>query len=209
MKQRNIKGATLFNPRIYFQSVLNCSTLQCDSHNERDFAIDLEFDDTVIRYVTQPQSFIYEYKGKKRRFTEDFLVERKNGGLERFEIKDARFADSQELRDKIAHLSDLYRKYQNSDLTLVTSKDIHDDPSHVTRKILYKYMGLDVPEELTKIAIKSFCKAEMTIEDLEQRFVQKQVSRTQAWAFLAQHYSSITFLGNPNISSTTIISWGK
>lgn len=209
MKQRNISGATLFNPRIYHQSYLNRATLQCDSRWERDYLIDCEFDKTITRFATQPISFTYKYDKKTCRFTSDILLQRIGGTFEHIEIKDYRYADCQTLRNKISHISSLLEKHQNSSLTLVTSKDIYDDPSHITRKILYKYMFVIVPDELTKMAISALYKSEMLIEDLEHRFIQKGGKRTDVWAFLAQHYSSIVFHGKPNLSSTNIINWSK
>lgn len=68
MKQRYIKGANLFHPRIYHPSFLNRKTLQCDSSLERDFLIECEFDPSIKRFMTQPNSFHYRYEGRKRRF---------------------------------------------------------------------------------------------------------------------------------------------
>jgi hypothetical protein len=209
MKQRNIKGATLFNPRIYHQSFLNSATLQCDSRSERDFLIDCEFDKSIKRFMTQPNSYSYEYQGKTRRVTNDVRIEYCDGTFRDFEVKDARYADSQALHDKIDYISELLKKHQNSSLTLVTTDDIYGDPSHVTRKILYNFMFLNVPEELSKMAIKSLVKSDMSIANLEQRFEQKGADKTRAWAFLAKQYASIEFLGDPEISSTTIIRWSK
>ncbi|NVJ64761.1 MAG: hypothetical protein HWD84_11120 [Flavobacteriaceae bacterium] len=209
MKARYIKGATLFNPRLRFTSVKNRATFQCDSRWESDFLIDLEFDSSVKRYATQPTSFTYDFKGKQRRYTSDVVLMRQNGKVEHIEVKDAAYADSPELRDKIAYLSDLFGKYQNSSLTVVTSKDIHRDPGHVTRKILYKYMDISVSDALKRMAIRALYKADMPIHALETRFIQRGVDRVSAWAFLAQHYNNIIFVGNPSISSNTIICWSK
>tara|TARA_R110002012_G_scaffold41523_2_gene113485 strand:- start:7165 stop:7794 length:630 start_codon:yes stop_codon:yes gene_type:complete len=209
MKQRNIKGATLFNPRIRFTSIKNHATFQCDSRWECDLLIDLEFDSSVKQYATQPISFTYEYKGKKRRYTSDIALIRQDGKIEHIEVKDAKYAGSPALRDKISHLSHLLQTHQNSSLTLVTSDDIHSDPAHETRHILYKYMSIKVSDALKKMAIRALYKSDMSIHALETRFIQKGADKTIVWAFLAQHYSSISFGGNPAISSHTIISWSK
>jgi hypothetical protein len=209
MKARYIKGATLFNPRIRFTSVKNRATFQCDSRWESDFLIDLEFDSSVKQYATQPTSFTYDYKGKKRRYTPDVALKRQNGKIEHVEVKDATYAHSPELQDKIAYLSNLLQIYQNSSLTLVTSEDIHRDPGHVTRKILYKYMDITVSEPLKKMAIGALYKSDMPIHALETRFTQKGASKVTAWAFLAQYYNVINFNGNPSISSNTTINWSK
>lgn len=209
MKQRYIKGATLFNPRIYHPSYLNKVILQCDSRWERDFLIDCEFDKSIKRFMTQPNSYSYVYQGKTRRVTNDVRIEYHNGTFRDIEVKDARWADSKKLSEKVSHISGLLQEHQKSSLTLVTSEDIHRDPSHVTRKILYNFMFLNVDEVLSKMAIKSLVNSEMTISDLEQRFEQKSASKPTAWAFLAKHFSSIDFIGKPEISPSTTIRWSK
>lgn len=209
MKERNIKGATLFNPRIYHSSYLNKMILQCDSSAERDFLIDCEFDTSIKRFMTQPNGFVYEYKGKKRRYTSDVRIEYKDGSLRDIEVKDARFANSRELKDKVAHISELLQKHQRSSLTLVTSDDIEKDAGHVTRMILYPYMFTDLSEDLWKKGVKALYRADMTISQLEEHFLGWGAKRTDAWAFLAMQYSNIRFLGDPAISPATTIQWSK
>lgn len=209
MKVRNMKGATLFNPRIYFESLLNNSTMKCESRDEANFLIDLEFNNSVKRFVTQPKSFMYEYLGKVRRYTADVGVEYIDGSIEMFELKHTRYANTEGLHEKIAHISGLLTRYHNSKLTLVTSADIDSDPSHVTRKILYKYKSLNVDESVKKSAIRALYKSEMTIKALECLFTTRGASRASAWAFMAQHFSSIKFFGDSNISPNTSINWSK
>ncbi|MDP5130612.1 MAG: hypothetical protein NWQ54_06995 [Paraglaciecola sp.] len=207
MKQRNNTGASLLIPRIYHQSVKNNATLQCDSRWERDFLTDQEFNPMVKRFMSQPLSFVYSINGKKRRYTGDVRVEFTDGSFADYEIKDKAYANDEKLLAKIEYVSSLLKKHQNSSLTLVTSADIHADPSHVTRKILYPYKYLTINRELEIKALKALYKAQRSIKDLEERFEKQGYERFNAWTFLAKHYSSIVFHGNPNISSSTLISW--
>lgn len=209
MKERNIKGATLFNPRIYHSSYLNKVILQCDSRAERDFLIDCEFDTSIKRFMTQPNGFVYEYEGKKRRYTSDVRIEYNDGSLRDIEVKDARFAKSTELKKKVAHISGLLQKYQKSSLTLVTSDDIQKDAGHVARKILYPYLFIDISEGLFKAGIKALSRSDMAIAELEERFLGWGATRTDAWAFLAKQYSNINFLDESEISPATTIQWSK
>ncbi|RUO36942.1 hypothetical protein CWE13_08845 [Aliidiomarina shirensis] len=209
MKQRNIKGATLFNPRIYHPSYLNKMSLQCDSEWERRFLIDCEFDKSIKRFMTQPNSFIYTYDGKKRRFTSDVRIEYKNGSFRDIEIKDARYSASDELDKKVAHISELLKKHQKSSLTIITSDDIQRDPGHVTRQLLYRYMFIELPEALWKAGVKALQRSSMTISELEDRFIKLGGTRHSAWAFLAKQYSDINFSDEPQISPLTTIKWSK
>jgi uncharacterized protein YdhG (YjbR/CyaY superfamily) len=209
MKERLIKGATLFNPRIYHQSYLNACTLICESPHEQHHCIDLEFDPSIEAFTTQPASFKYEYRGKMRRVTFDVMSRDTSGVITQYELKDAKYARCPALLEKMAFLTELFKTHQNMVIKFITSDETYADPSHTTRRILYKFMPLNVPINIKEMAIRSLYKSEITIGALEKKFVQKNVDRTFAWAFLAQQYSSITFVGEPEISPSTLISWSQ
>ncbi|MCB5228380.1 hypothetical protein JAO78_016365 [Alishewanella sp. 16-MA] len=205
MKQRNIKGASLLNPRIYHQSVLNKATLQCDSRWEHDYLIICEFDKSIKRFMTQPNSFAYQMNGKTRRYTPDVRIQKHDGQIMDFEIKDTRYSKKPELHEKIAHIDGLLKQYQDSSLTLVTSNDILAETKLTAMKTLYKFLNIDVPESV-QLSVKSELDAsEIAISDLEKLFIQKGFERIHAWAFLAKQFSFVTFNNNSSICPNTLI----
>lgn len=210
MKQRYIKGANLFHPRIYHPSYLNRMTLQCDSSLERDFLIECEFNPSIKRFMTQPNSFHYKYEGRKRRYTSDVRIEFKDGRFLDVEVKDAeqtKGIKGEKLKKKIAFISELLQTHQNSSLDLITSDDIARKPGYEIRKTLYRFLFVHVDSSLEERGRELLALSDLTVSKLESHFEQWGADRSHAWAFIAQNYSSINFCDEPAITTNTLLKW--
>ena len=210
MKQRYIKGANLFPPRIYHPSFINRKTLQCDSSLERDFLIGCEFDPSIKRFMTQPNSFHYRYEGRKRRYTSDVRIEFKDGRFLDVEVKDVeqtKGIKGEKLKKKIALISELLQTYQNSSLALITSDDIALKPGYEIRKTLYRFLFVQVERSLMKKGRELLAHSDLVVSKLENCFEQWGADRSHAWAFIAQNYSSINFCDEPAITTNTLLKW--
>ena len=90
MKERKLARTSKIFPRIHFCSIKNNASRFCDSELEAARLLQLEFDDDVIAYNTQPASWQYSAYGKQLRYTTDIIVEHKIKGIYFEEVKVAK-----------------------------------------------------------------------------------------------------------------------
>ncbi|MGG6229359.1 TnsA endonuclease N-terminal domain-containing protein [Tenacibaculum sp. SDUM215027] len=76
MNKKRVREINLkyFSLSGHITSLKNNSIVKFESSLERDYSIILEFNYKVRNYLEQPIVIEYLYKGKKRRYTPDFLV---------------------------------------------------------------------------------------------------------------------------------------
>lgn len=204
---RKLPKSSLVKQLIQFPSLKNRRALFCESRLERDALIELEFDKSVERYVTQPGSYAWDYQGKTRRYTPDILKQCK-GEFTLVEVKPASKLDKPEQAAKYAALQQQFRERQGIELTLLTCADIQRNDDHIRREVLYPYLKLRLPREANKLG-KTVLKqgGAMPIATLEQAFAQAGYTRVEAWTFLAKHYHKLTFTGSANLTIHSTITW--
>lgn len=180
-----MKGKKKFNKHrskhtINFYSAKNGCHIWCESFLERNYALMLEYDESVRQYASQPESFSVF----GRRYSPDFLVEYVSGYAEYVEVKHTRymddeFFDRQQLRKQVIH------QVTQLELLLVSELDI--DPVEIENyDLLMGYKALDVSHilsEITKISKKvKLSRLETLVSSLSGG------SQALAWALVSQQY---------------------
>src|ERR1700759_431623 len=120
-----------------FPSYLMGMIVMWESKLERDFLYLLEFDPSVISYREQPMRLLYNFDGKLRRYTPDFLVERKHKKqIIEVKPKDKVFKGNNEQRFRIISRIFLSLGYE---FKIVTDTHIRTQPRLYNIKLLWKY----------------------------------------------------------------------
>jgi len=87
MARKNLDRFSQVKPTINFYSKKNRSLMFCESYVEVGALLELEFDPTISRYVTQPISFQLYRGNRKTRYTPDILVKAQDGSFWYEEVK--------------------------------------------------------------------------------------------------------------------------
>lgn len=84
---RKIKASNKMSIRGKHHSSKMFKMIPWESTLERDFIKLLDFDETIESFHFQPLQIDFLYKGKRRKYFPDFLVQRKNGKRYIYEVK--------------------------------------------------------------------------------------------------------------------------
>lgn len=180
-----MKGKKKFNKHrskhtINFYSTKNDCHIWCESFLERNYALILEFDESVQEYASQPESFSVF----GRRYTPDFLVEYKSGHSEYVEVKHTQYQDEKFEAEHPQNQQTILQMTQQ-DLVLISEHDI--DPIELENyDLLYGYKAIDINHLLPEI-----CKLP---KKLKLSRLEKLVSnlsggsRAHAWALVSQQH---------------------
>lgn len=123
----------------------------CESTTERDVLIDLEFDRCVLAYRTQPASFGYTIRGRKRRYTPDLLVLDRQTGFRYEEIKTPADSEAPKFQQRFAHLQWLFHKKLQVPLELRIGRAPGTETRTANRRRLYGYLQHPVDEAWLRV----------------------------------------------------------
>ncbi len=175
-------------PTLYFHSMKTQMSHWCESNLELDHLLRLEFDPTVIDFLSQPGSAVYYKKGKRKyRYTPDVWV-RYADSIEYQEVKPRVFA-GQKFQKRISFLNLLFRKKYACDLHTVLDDDIHVDETIPNLWRLYPYLKVD----LKKPGISEFIQElppESTFGSIRDTARKFDVSPTIPFALIANRFYS-------------------
>lgn len=87
MARKNLDRFSQVKPTINFYSKKNRSLMFCESYVEVGALLELEFDPTISRYVTQPITYRLYRGNKTTRYTPDILVKATDGRFWYEEVK--------------------------------------------------------------------------------------------------------------------------
>ncbi|MBD2342491.1 TnsA endonuclease N-terminal domain-containing protein [Calothrix sp. FACHB-156] len=105
---------------------------------ERDYMYLLETDPDVLSYESQPLSLFYNFAHRQRRYTPDFLVERRSRKL-LIEVKPASKVDSLKNLKLFRIIAPICQE-QGWEFVVVTDEMIRVQPQLNNLKLLYKYI---------------------------------------------------------------------
>ncbi|WP_458734977.1 Tn7 transposase TnsA N-terminal domain-containing protein [Zobellella taiwanensis] len=147
MTTRRLDRYSRIKPSIAFFSLKNGRMLYAESRLERDALYHLEFDISVMRYVTQPDTFAYQLNGADRVYTPDILVEYDGGRFEFIEVKPEEKTKIEKFSAKFSLLHQLFETQLLTPLTVWSSSDIHAGERVKNYQRLYRYRRLPCPGE--------------------------------------------------------------
>ncbi|MGI2175473.1 TnsA endonuclease N-terminal domain-containing protein [Shewanella ulleungensis] len=139
MRERKLARTSKIMPRIHFCSIKNDASRFCDSELEAARLLQLEFDDDVIAYNTQPASWQYSAYGKQLRYTTDIIVEHKIKGIYFEEVKVAKQLEIEKLSKKFKILKALFYKHYQCSLDIITEEDIYIGDNIINLTKLYRF----------------------------------------------------------------------
>jgi len=127
----------------FFPSIKMGKTMRGDSEFEICAMLDFEFDDNVISWQAQPQSYIYEIGQNKHRYTPDVIKKNKDGTFDFIEIKPKVFTKDEAFIEKHGYLNDFFLMRYNRPLKIMTEDDFYHDIKLKNYKALYRYRNYD------------------------------------------------------------------
>ncbi|HIF9452186.1 TnsA endonuclease N-terminal domain-containing protein [Photobacterium damselae] len=137
------------NKNIYkFSSLKNQDVVMCESRLERDCCYHFEYDLDVVQYESQPEGFCYDFNGKKRPYTPDFLVTYHDGTLEYVEVKPYSKTLSKTFKQEFSARKEAANR-RGFCLVLVTDKQIRDGYFLKNVELVHRYSGCIAGDELT------------------------------------------------------------
>lgn len=141
MPTKNRDKYSRIKPAIEFYSKKNRVQMFCESRTEVGALYELEFDPTVRRYQTQPDTFSYRRNGAKRRYTPDVLCEGIDGSFWFEEIKSWRGANRPNFQAKHLFLTELFDDVLHVPLKLRISTAPYNCNWRGNLAFLYRYLG--------------------------------------------------------------------
>lgn len=147
MTTRRLDRYSRVKPSIAFFSLKNGRMLYAESRLERDALYHLEFDISVMRYVTQPDTFAYQLNGADRVYTPDILVEYDGGRFEFIEVKPEEKTKIEKFSAKFSLLHQLFETQLLTPLIIWPSSYIRVGKQVENYQRLYRYRRLPCPLE--------------------------------------------------------------
>tara|TARA_B110000211_G_scaffold57467_1_gene64237 strand:+ start:6539 stop:7375 length:837 start_codon:yes stop_codon:yes gene_type:complete len=156
-----------------FSSLKNHARMYCESILEGHALLLCEFDDTVLRYTTQPFSIAYTLFNRKRHYTPDILLKLKCGAYQSVEVKPFDKLQSERNLHKFEVLQALFLKEVGHELRLLTDRDIYKGEQVNNYQSLYPYLRspltleenrffLSIPSLLTFKQLSNFRESSFT-----------------------------------------------
>ncbi|WP_305812118.1 TnsA endonuclease N-terminal domain-containing protein [Photobacterium leiognathi] len=136
------------NKNIYkFSSLKNRDAVMCEGSLEKDCCYHFEYDPDVVQYESQPEGFYYDFDGKKRPYTPDFLVTYLDGTVEYVEVKPHSKTLSKKFKQEFSARKEAVSQ-KGFDLVLVTDKQIRDGYFLKNTELVHRYSGYISGDEL-------------------------------------------------------------
>ena len=158
-----------------FPSLKMNTSVWWESQLERDYIYLLEIDPDVIAYKSQPFTIAYDNRDKRRKYTPDFLVERKSYRQiveVKPESKVKEFSQTNRFRQALNFCSTY-----NLELVIVTEKTIRVQPRLDNIKLLYRYARVATPWHICADCIDYFDSVETsTISEVERNLKAKGIT---------------------------------
>ncbi|TRX55163.1 TnsA endonuclease N-terminal domain-containing protein [Thalassomonas sp. M1454] len=139
--------------------------IKLESQLEMDGMMHLELNKDVVSFKEQPFSFMYEFDGKQRRYTPDFLVKYRSGQYESQEIKPSYEAINPKFIAKFARLSEVFNQIIGHPLKLMTSDEIRKGHTISNLRNLYRFIQMPFSESLVSTGLATFKEGELVSLD--------------------------------------------
>lgn len=150
MKERKLPRHSKILPRIHFCSIKNDASRFCDSELEVARLLQLEFDDDVTAYNTQPQSFSYLSDNRLKRYTPDNIILKRDNSINFEEVKELSKARNDKNERKFATLKNLFLNSCGHELNIVTDDEIQHQYRIANYKKMYPFLAFDLSENCRK-----------------------------------------------------------
>ena len=145
MSTRRLDRHSRIKPSIAFSSHKLQRMVYAESRLERDALYMLEFDDSVVAYVTQPETFGYQLHGKARVYTPDILIKRKDGQYQFVEVKPEVNTKDEKFVDKFLFLQHLFDNEIGIPLCILTDSQIRLGSRISNYRHLYQALRMPAP----------------------------------------------------------------
>lgn len=155
---RGSRARTVLTPSLTwikgrFPSRKSGRTVHWESQLERDLVYLLEFDPAVVEYAEQPETTTVEWQGRRRRYTPDFRVVRRDGVC-MVEVKPLERALKPDVRAFLERLADHYAE-RGLRFLVMTEREIRRQPWLANVTLLLRYQRWNVPADVERAISKA------------------------------------------------------
>ena len=163
---RKLERCSRVKESIAFFSHKNQSMQYCESRLEANAALIREFDCTIVRYLTQPQSFGYKKNRRVLRYTPDALVQLLDGTFYYDEVKPFAIYQKTLVHHHYQYLVKLFDQIIGHPLRINTANSKYSNMLIPNLQRLYFFLrqSFDITaakELIQKLPSKSLCLAEL------------------------------------------------
>lgn len=203
---RTISNAGIHRMVGRFYSVKNRCSVAWESWLERDFMLVSEYDQTVERYVEQPEQVVLWIDGVAHRYTPDMRLVLSDGTLRIVEVK-----PEQALRDPLTaiKLATAESHYIAAGYLFqtVTETDIRVGHRLGNVKVLYRYASLSPsPSEITRITALLHGRPPQLLGDIAAEARRAGVNPAVLFHLMFKQLVAFDVDDVP-LSSNTLLSW--
>ena len=131
-----------------------------ESQLERDYIYLLEIDTDIVAYCEQPFTIAYDRHNRRKKYTPDFLVERKCS-KQVVEVKPNSKVESFINSDRFLGITS-FCSSSGMEFVIVTEKTIRVQPRLDNIKLLYKYARADLPWSIYTDCLNYFQKVKIS-----------------------------------------------
>ena len=186
MLTRKLDKTSRVKPTIAFYSRKNRAMMLCESRLEVDALLQLEFDDNVLKYVTQPCSVTYQNRNPPQRYTPDVLVAYRDGTYKFVEVKPFDKSIKPKFDAKFLRLQSYFLEEIGHPLGLITDKEIRVGKSAANLRLLYRFIDVNADEKtMKKVLRKAKALDTPTVASIENIFASYGQNVACAWGLVA------------------------
>lgn len=160
--------------------------VEYESRNEANAIDTLVLCHDVYKIASQPITETYEYEGKTRHYTPDFIVDTFVPGL-RIEVKSvANFVSHTSSHDKYLAIAKAYRQ-RDIGFAFLVDAQLEEEPRFSNVKLLQRYVGSTVPPTVLERARAVLSDGPLTVAELQQR---ASLELVDVWTLIARQHLS-------------------
>lgn len=150
-----------------FPSLKMNASIWWESQLERDYIYLLEIDTDAVAYCEQPFTIAYDSQNRRKKYTPDFLVERRCS-KQVIEVKPKSKVESFVKSDRFLGITN-FCSSNGLEFAVVTEETIRVQPRLDNIKLLYRYARVDLPWSIYTDCLDYFQKVKIsTILEIER-----------------------------------------
>lgn len=160
IKTRKITNTRSLKVIGKFPSLKMNTTVMWESQLERDYIYLLEIDTDIVAYCEQPFTIAYDRHNRRKKYTPDFLVERKCS-KQVVEVKPKSKVESFVKSDRFLGIRN-FCSSNGLEFAIMTEETIRVQPRLDNIKLLYKYSRVDLPWSIYTDCLNYFQKVKIS-----------------------------------------------
>lgn len=194
---RILESSSQVKPAYGFYSARNETQQYCESDNEYYACLQREYDDSIEKYVTQPETMWFKKDGKLIRYTSDCLIHYHDKTVAYVEDKTLEETLTEEFQEKFAFLTQAFEQVIKQPLVLNAIDRKSLGKSIANMELLYAYRRMAFDADMLSLLLPTLPDTTLTCSELVSACKRLDLAPEFAWIAIAHgqfNYSNESLL---------------